>query len=615
MGSKDTESTPHLGGQKDNRANAPKAHLADTEETYGSSDVKKWLFRYVLLTAVLAFMNRGMPTPFLPLILAQEFNDSPAMVGFVMSVYPMSAFLATPWASRMSRGTRRIARLHSIAIIVMALATFFFGTCEMIKDQLGTTVAFFFVVFFRALQGVSNAFYLSSNTSLITRTFQGEIGYVVGMVEVAIGIGGQAGRIMGGFLYDSAGFSCPFWSLAVLQVLVGFMGLGFDDQSESSHSVPSASSPRGKKTLHSFKWSQLVTPRCWICLASVFFAYMFAGFYDTTLPRHIEDSLGPISVSMLSVTISCRSLTYMFTAFFMAQAINKDIISFERLLVVGSVTCLMGLILQAPQQIVEEWEMALYPHVPDWVRWTIQMSAIVLSSIGTAGLFIPSLPLMQCEAKHLGDQAVEQISSIFLSTMTVAEGLGPIVGGWLTGKVGFKGSTFLSIWACVPLVFATIMAYDADVIRARSVLKEPEPEALPQALSSPLISKGSPNKAKVFGGRVQVPLDGEAAFLHRRILFEKNAVQIPGSAPSISWRRPFVAGSLSPFNKKRKPWSTAPSTSWRKPFQPRKLPDLNRANASPTSTPVATPPPPSTLPPIRDTSGWSSNTSSPKECN
>jgi len=36
------------------------------------------------------------------------------------------------------------------------------------------------------------------------------VAYVVGMAEVAVGLGAQLGRLGGGGLYDLGGFGCPF---------------------------------------------------------------------------------------------------------------------------------------------------------------------------------------------------------------------------------------------------------------------------------------------------------------------------------------------------------------------------------------------------------------------
>eukprot|EP00434_Breviolum_minutum_P041355 symbB.v1.2.036788.t2/scaffold5276.1/size31176/2 len=57
------------------------------------------LFCYLLLAAGLAFWTRAMPTPFLPLVMAEEFHQSSTQIGLVMSATPLGAFIATPLAS------------------------------------------------------------------------------------------------------------------------------------------------------------------------------------------------------------------------------------------------------------------------------------------------------------------------------------------------------------------------------------------------------------------------------------------------------------------------------------------------------------------------------------
>eukprot|EP00971_Amphidinium_carterae_P231571 4595713-Amphidinium_carterae.1 len=54
------------------------------------------------------------------------------------------------------------------------------------------------IVFCRILQGIGFALYIAAHTVLVTRVYPNDVAYILALVEVFVGIGGQLGRLLGG---------------------------------------------------------------------------------------------------------------------------------------------------------------------------------------------------------------------------------------------------------------------------------------------------------------------------------------------------------------------------------------------------------------------------------
>merc|ERR1712137_1380369 len=111
------------------------------------------------------------------------------------------------------------------------------------------------------------------------------------------------------------------------------------------------------------------------------------------------------------------------------------VMKFEHMIAIGAFLMAVGLVLTAPQPFVHRGERKLFSFGCSSVivKWALQMVSIVFTSAGCSMLFIPGLPLMQKAVRHLGNEAVEKVASLFIAGLTIGEALGPLFGGWLVG--------------------------------------------------------------------------------------------------------------------------------------------------------------------------------------
>ncbi|CAJ1444299.1 unnamed protein product [Effrenium voratum] len=496
----------------------------------------------------MAFCTRAMPTPFLPLVMTTDFHQGASCVGLAMSVYPLGAFLATPLAAVQAQRTCRILRLHSFTLIFMSMTSMLMALSPQVHRLAGPEAVFLVMTFFRFAQGVSQAYYMAANTTLISRRFT-EVAYTVGMVEVAVGSGAQLGRIGGGSLFGLAGFACPFAACSLGLLTCAVIGFGFED--EPCDHVESDESESA------ISWKTFCTSRIFVPVAGVFAAYMVTGLLDATLPQHLELHLG-LSVFEISCFSSLRSLVYLMVSWTCAQML-RGTASLELMLCVGFVLATLGLMLAAPQSWVTDAEEYALGTRPRALAWGDQLASLIMTSAGNALLFVPGLPLMQNEVRHLGAGAAEKVSSLLMAAMSGGEFFGPIVGGVLVQHLDFGGATAIFAVLLLPFVGLSYVAHKS-VFWARPSLSQLE------GLLTRQVSFAE--ESQDLATNLSIPMDPESAYRFRRLAFlgtemHSRIHSVPtqrrafisckdGSATAPStFRRNFEAGKASPGESAR----------------------------------------------------------------
>lgn len=474
-----------------------------------------WLLRYVLLVATMAFVGRTMPLTFLPLVLKDQFGQESAVIGAVMAVYPFAALVSTPSMAGLCRRSQKIIRLHSLALLALSSAVLLSSVVSNLQIAAGTRVAMVVLFICRALQGMFASLYLSSNTILITRVFSTKIPYVIGLTEVAVGSGSNIGRIAGGFLYDLGGYPCPFLIVGAIQAVVAYVGWQMFDEQQSRGEEGVAGGEW--KPTEKLPWSSLVTPRLLVGAAGVLMVFFGQTAIEVTLPAHIQEYLGPVSMGTLSSAISIRGITYLSSSLVIAKLMHRELVSFESLIICGAVSALLGYSLQAPQPcVLRALERLWSGEALVVAQWVVQLGANVLCQMGSSMLFVPSLPLMQSEVRQHGTRAVEQVAEVFVTMLSLGEMAGAIAGGAATQSLGFTRASCWLAMMYMPILIGMIFLYDKKEIRARAAAAAAMRAASPHAVAQQL----------------PVALDGEAAFAARRIPFALAQPVPHHSAPS-----------------------------------------------------------------------------------
>ena len=154
----------------------------------------------ILSLSALAFaLLQTMVAPALPAI-QQELGASPTSVSWVITVYLLTASIATPIAGRLGDmfGKERM--------LVAALGVFSVGLLvSALSNSLELLIAG------RAIQGVAGAVFPLA-IGIIRDEFPRErVATGIGLISATFGVGGGAGLVISGVLVDSLGYEWIFW--------------------------------------------------------------------------------------------------------------------------------------------------------------------------------------------------------------------------------------------------------------------------------------------------------------------------------------------------------------------------------------------------------------------
>mmetsp|Transcript_29199 Transcript_29199/g.67209 ORF Transcript_29199/g.67209 Transcript_29199/m.67209 type:complete len:493 (-) Transcript_29199:84-1562(-) len=429
-----------------------------------SQRTSQHLLRYLGLVTICAFYARALPGPFLPIVLMENFGQTASMVGISIAAYPLAALVATPLATHWVANSDNIFRTHSAAVMAMAATNASIACAAVVLDLGGPTMATAAIVFCRILQGIGFALYIAAHTVLVTRVYPNDVAYILALVEVFVGIGGQLGRLLGGVVYDHAGFEAPFLSIAIIQAVLACIGAsvfaGQPIQSICGTRVEKQQAPTGAEEgvepqppRTAVRWCSLLLPRVLVGMLAVLLTFFQVGFYDATLSPHLKQHLNLVTATPISILMVLRSTSYLLSSLLCAELLKNRKVSLELLIVIGASLCSVAWILIPPLQSIAdllEWALARSGRNGDEVLkyvsyLALQVVALLIASAGSALLFVPSLPLMQKGVRHLGQAAVEQTTALFMAMMSIGETLGPSVGGWLTHTCGFQIASMLAV--------------------------------------------------------------------------------------------------------------------------------------------------------------------------
>eukprot|EP00927_Polykrikos_kofoidii_P027065 TRINITY_DN23954_c0_g1_i1.p1 TRINITY_DN23954_c0_g1~~TRINITY_DN23954_c0_g1_i1.p1 ORF type:complete len:597 (-),score=78.07 TRINITY_DN23954_c0_g1_i1:108-1646(-) len=494
------------------------------------------------------------------------------MVGIIMAVYPLAALVTTPVAARFSRRSVRIVTVHSFSLLAVSAAMLLTSLAGWIQKAFGSTYGVAWIVLGRVVQGAGASLFLSSNTSLLARRFPDKLPYVIGLTEVAVGAGSQIGRICGGFLFDYCGFVGPFFGIGLIQFVIGCFGMGFED---ASANVPSdvkdalLQNPDSPKHSTTLPWSELVTPRMCVGAMGAFLMYFVGCFGDATLLQYLSMHLAPISVGGMNVILCSRGLSYLLSSFFVAQVMRHQLVSFERLILCGSLLTMLSQLLIAPQPFIIQVEGQLFANnsVSRGSLISTEIVAFIINMIGHSMIFVPGLPLMQAEVRRHGNSAVEQVAELFVALLTLGEMLGPLVGGWLVGQVGFVRATLLLSFVCIPHAILAFVTYDSKVVKARRIV-ERRADMEQNKEARPGVSDGCTCNMQMKGVLLS---DGEASFAWRRIPFaldvKRSRRKDAMSAPSAVFRRKYDPSSGG-VEQGKEVCASLPAEAFHRSYQP-----------------------------------------------
>ncbi|NPV90634.1 MAG: MFS transporter [Firmicutes bacterium] len=373
-----------------------------------------YIFILVILALLIDNMLYGVIVPIVP-FYATSLGITTTQIGWIFGIYSLALLLAsTPmgWAVD-AYGYRPLLTAGMLGLALSTAAFIYSGSLPLLLLS-------------RTLQGTSAAATWAAGLALISEIFPSEVrGQKMGLAMTATGLGVIVGPVLGGFLYQAAGYTAPFVPFLVLGLLEGIL-FYFSPLPGRSSSTSS-----GK-----IGFSILLKNRnlFWASMISVVGAFGFS-MLEPTLPLQMGQRFG-LSSAGVGAIFGAMSLAFSLSQPFFGSLSDRR--GRKPLIVIG----LVAVAVLSPG-------LALAPSL--WVLFLV----IGLLGIGTGAFATPNLPLLaeSTEAAFSrtpdaavdgGDDAAKASDSplgtafgIFNTVYSFGLMAGPLVGSAVTQRFGF----------------------------------------------------------------------------------------------------------------------------------------------------------------------------------
>ncbi|XP_033640472.1 MFS-type transporter SLC18B1-like isoform X1 [Asterias rubens] len=389
-------------------------------------DQKLILFA-ITIASIANFMSFSILVVFFP-IEAKAKGMSQTVIGLVSTIYALSSSVFSPIFGKF---------LPLIGARFMFLAgSFMAGGSNILFGLLGdmpTDTSFTVYCFLlRIVEGLGAAASLTSSSAILAHTFPDNVGTVVSINEMMIGIGFAVGPALGGLLYNAGGFGLPFYVLGGFDLLIVALNL---------FTMPQP----GCKTEEMGSLKQVLTiPAIWLLLIVSTLGSVAVGVIDPTLSLHLKEL--HFDVVEISLIFTVFGAVYGLTSFVWGYIADK-MKSTRIMLALGAFGCAIFFLFIGPSPLLNITPQKYLASI-----------AIALGASSIALFVIPTLVDMFITAEWyglsqgLGDTSV--ISGLWVSAFAIGTMLGPLLGGVLTDHLGFDnaGTVLAGVYIATMLV-------------------------------------------------------------------------------------------------------------------------------------------------------------------
>ena len=372
-----------------------------------------------LLINTLSGMGYSLAAPLFPSLGNNELLTE-EILGWIISTYSLAGTILTPFVPYLTNRYNRIT--------LLIISTFFEAVCTLLYgflNYLDNYYALIIIIFtLRTIHGVCSAIIGVLVYSLtISLTDENEVQLALGNLEIGWSIGTCSGPLFAGFLYGFGGYSLPF----ILLGFVLFVSVYLAYQIHSDRLLDQDGNEQNPSFIRF-----LIYPKIFLILLGFIVVQILASFFFPCLVNHLRENYS-LSTSVSSVFFVIPIASYIFILQYLDYLTSKfglyTIYSF------GLIACSLS-------------PPFLYPCFPFPKRIVFIITGFLLNGIGQAPVFIPGLVALSKNIRsidpNIDDLIANDIASA-VNTLTIYTGefLGPIIGGFLTSRFGFKYCCYL----------------------------------------------------------------------------------------------------------------------------------------------------------------------------
>lgn len=363
-------------------------------------------------------MGYSLVSPLFP-SLGEKDNLSEEILGWIISTYSIAGTILTPFIPLLIKKFSRI-NLLCFATLFEATCTVLYGFLIYINNY---TILITIIFLLRILHGCCSAIIGTLVYSLtISLAEESEMQISLGNLEVGWSLGTSSGPLFASFCYRFGGYSMPFILLGLFLYISFYLAKHIDSTKLNKEEEAEKDPPFASFLIH---------PKVFLILFGIMIVMIIYSFYYPCLTNHLTHNYN-LSISNSSLFFVIPIVSYIFILQFLDNISSK--FGIYATFSCGLISCSLG-------------TLFLYPCPPIPKTIISIIIGFLFIGFGCAPVFIPGLVALAKNIKTI-DPSIEELTANDISsainnlTIDIGEFIGPILGGFLTYRSGFKYCCF-----------------------------------------------------------------------------------------------------------------------------------------------------------------------------
>ena len=387
-----------------------------------------------LIINMLTAIPYALISPLLP-TLGKEKDLSEGILGVIISLFPLAVSIFSTIVPILCKKYSRI-KLLSLASFFISIVTILYGTLIYIPNR---NLLIILVFILRIIHGICGAI-ISTLIYSLTISFaeKGKTQTSLGRLEIAFSLGSSAGLLISSVFYKIGGYPLPFFVAGFSSFFAFYLALQINDKNMKKE--------KKKKKDDDYNYLKyLKNPEIYSILIGFIVVMINITYFTPCLTNHLNNNYS-ISVSTASLIFMTPMIPYMIVMQFLDALTGK----FGNYLVF-----IIGVITLGVSSLM------IYPVPPLPQSVIVIILGFLICGCGGVPVFIPGLVMLAKNIKK-SDKSIDEMSANDIATVLntlcteIGDFLGPLLGGYLSEKIGFK--------LCCLIISIIVLTYSAIFI-------------------------------------------------------------------------------------------------------------------------------------------------------
>ena len=387
-----------------------------------------------LIINMLTAIPYALISPLLP-TLGKEKDLSEGILGVIISLFPLAVSIFSTIVPILCKKYSRI-KLLSLASFFISIVTILYGTLIYIPNR---NLLIILVFILRIIHGICGAI-ISTLIYSLTISFaeKGKTQTSLGRLEIAFSLGSSAGLLISSVFYKIGGYPLPFFVAGFSSFFAFYLALQINDKNMKKEDEE-------KKDDDYNYLKYLKNPEIYSILIGFIVVMINITYFTPCLTNHLNNNYS-ISVSTASLIFMTPMIPYMIVMQFLDALTGK----FGNYLVFIIGVTTLGVS-----------SLMIYPVPPLPQSIIIIIFGFLICGCGGVPVFIPGLVMLATNIKK-SDKSIDEMSANDIATVLntlcteIGDFLGPLLGGYLSEKIGFK--------LCCLIISIIVLTYSAIFI-------------------------------------------------------------------------------------------------------------------------------------------------------